>query len=239
MAEQRLTRKDIRDPDQFISSSVRLVHWLGTYTKYVVYGILGVVVLIGIVMAWSSWQRRREQQASVHFYETKKLLNLSGRPNESSERLRAREQLENLVQEYSNTTIATMAYWYLGQLAFETRDYTKALTAYQQAQRKLASRKNSAMFAAVALGVAYTQEASGICQEAIANFDTVLQSSAHWLHSEAYLGLGRCYKLTQEQTRANALLDRLLSDQNLSESTRQTLSEQLVFLQRTPSKHTD
>ena len=197
------------------------------------------MVLIGIVMAWSTWQKRREQQATVHFYETKKLLNVSGRPNESTERLRAKEQLENLVQDYSNTATATMAYWYLGQLAFETRDYTKALNAYQQAQHKLASRQNSAMFAAVTLGAAYAQEASGMYQEAMTNFDTVLQSSAHWLYSEAYLGLGRCYKLTQEETRANALLNRLLSDQNLSESTRQSLSEQLVFLQRIPIKHTE
>lgn len=239
MAEQRLTRKDIKEPDQFISTSIRFAHWFGAYKRYVIYGTLVIVFLIGLMFAWSSWHQGREHQAVVYFYEAKKLLDVSGRPGEATERVRAKEQLENLVRDYGHTSVATTAYWYLGQLAFEARDYAKAIELYQHAQRKLSSKTNTAMFAAVTLGLAYAQEANGMCNYAVTGFDTVLQSSAYWLLSEAYLGLGRCFKQTEEQMRISELLNRLHADQNLSEATRQSLSEQLKFLQRIAAKRAD
>ena len=43
MAEQRLSRKEIRQPDQFISFSVQALNWAQEHSRYLIYGALAVV----------------------------------------------------------------------------------------------------------------------------------------------------------------------------------------------------
>jgi hypothetical protein len=82
------------------------------------------------------------------------------------------------------------------------------------------------------LDVAYAQEASGICDpDAITSFEAVLQLPAHWLRGEAYLGIGRCYEKTGTSHKVAAVYERALSDGEVSEVTRQMISEYIAFLQ--------
>jgi tetratricopeptide (TPR) repeat protein len=125
-----------------------------------------------------------------------------------------------------------LAYWHLGHLYFEGADYPAALAAYRQAQQRLSKATQPLMMALVTLDVAYAQEASGACDpDAIASFEAVLQLPAHWLRGEAYLGIGRCHEHTGALQKAVAIYERALSDREISEGTRQTLSERLAFLQ--------
>jgi cytochrome c-type biogenesis protein CcmH/NrfG len=125
-----------------------------------------------------------------------------------------------------------LAYWYLGHLYFEGEDYPAALIAYRQAQERLSKADQPLMVALVTLDVAYAHEASGACDPgAITGFDAVLQLPAHWLRGEAYLGIGRCHEKTGATGKAVAIYERVLSDREIDEVTRQIISERLVFLQ--------
>ncbi|MGE3537274.1 MAG: tetratricopeptide repeat protein [Candidatus Tectimicrobiota bacterium] len=227
MAEQRLARKDIKEPDHFLTTSVQFMYWIREHTRALAYSTVGLLCIIGLVIAWSKWQQSREAQATTLFYQAKKLLEAGGGTTKQTDTTQIQATLENIVLHYGNTSVSALAHWHLGQMAFESGDYAKAIQAYQQAQQKVSQASNAPMFATITLGIGYAQEANGMYDQAMSSFDTVLQSSAYWLRSEAYMGLGRCYRRTGAVDKANTLRQRVLSDTHLSDITRQSLTEQL------------
>ncbi len=227
VAEQRLSRKEIRQPDQFVSLSVYIIEWMKEHTGSLIYGVVGVVVAAALVTGWWAWQKHREQQAERVLYEATKLVHAH-----PANRSKAMEHLQKLVSDYGSTVAAALAYWHLGHLYFEGEDYTAALTAYRQAQQQFSKASQPLMVALVTLDVAYAQEASGICDpDAITSFEAVLQLPAHWLRGEAYLGIGRCYEKTGASHKVVAVYERALSDGEVNEVTRQMISEYIAFLQ--------
>jgi predicted negative regulator of RcsB-dependent stress response len=228
VAEQRLSRKEIRQPDQFISFSMQILNWTQEHLRYLLYGVLAVLVVAALLTGWSAWQKKREQQAEIALYEATKLMNVT---THMSNRSQAIAQLLKLVSDYGSTPAAALAYWRLGHLYFEGGEYPAALTAYKQAQQQLTKASQPLMLALATLDVGYAQEASGICDQAITNFEAVLQLPAHWLRGEAYLGMGRCHESTGAPQKARAIYERALSDGEVNEVTRQAISERLVFLQ--------
>ena len=227
VAEQRLSRKEIRQPDPFVSLSVHIIEWMKEHPGSLIYGIVGVVVAIALVTGWWAWQKHRERQAEIGLYEATKLVN--ARP---ANRSNAMEHLQKLISDYGNTGAAALAQWRLGHLYFEGEDYTAALTAYRKVQQQFSKASQPLMVALVTLDVAYAHEAGGACDpEAITSFEAVLQLPAHWLRGEAYLGIGRCHENTGASHKAVAVYERALSDGAINESTRQMIFEQIAFLQ--------
>ncbi len=231
VAEQRLSRKELRQPDQFVSLSVQIVAWIKAHTVLLMYGIGVVVVAATLVTGWWAWQKHREQQAGIALYEATKFMRTP------ANRSKAVEQLQKLVSDYRGTAAAALAYWHLGHLYFEGENYPAALTAYKQAQQRLSKAEQPLMVALVTLDVAYAQEASGVCDpDAITSFEAVLQLPAHWLRGEAYLGVGRCHEKTGASGKAVAIYERALSDKALDEVSRQMISERLALLQPSPKE---
>jgi predicted negative regulator of RcsB-dependent stress response len=227
VAEQRLSRKEIRQPDQFVSLSVQTASWIKAHTSFLIYGVVALIVVATLITGWRAWQGHREQQANTALYEATKLLY-----TRSANRPKAVEQLQKLVSDYGSTDAAALAYWHLGHLYFEGEDYPAALKAYRQSQQRLSKTAQPLLVALVTLDIAYAQEASGVCDpDAIASFEFVLQLPAHWLRGEAYLGIGRCHEHTGASQKAVAIYERALSDKDISADTRQTISERLAFLQ--------
>ena len=230
VAEQRLSRKEIRQPDQFVSLSVQIAVWIKAHTAFLIYGMGMVAVAATLMTGWWAWQKHREQQADIALYEATKFIRMP-----SANRSKAVEQLQKLVSDYRGTAAAALAYWHLGHLYFEGEDYPAALTAYRQTQQRLSKADQPLMVALATLDVAYAQEAIGACDpDAITGFEAVLQLPAHWLRGEAYLGIGRCHEKTGATHKAVTIYERALSDREIDEVTRQMISERLVFFQPSP-----
>lgn len=227
MARQRLTRKEIKQPDQFISYTVQTLDWARAHARQLLYGVAGIVVVIAVLVAWSAWQTKRQQRAEVLLYEAVKLL----QPGDTDAQVTAQardaaiQKLKGLVEGYPDTPAAALAYWHLGQQYYARSDYASALSSYQQALTRLKSDEQRLLPALVTLNIAYAQEASGACKQAIDRFRSVTQSSWRWLHGEAFLGIGRCYETLGDPQQARDVYARALSDEDVQGAVRQRLEE--------------
>jgi predicted negative regulator of RcsB-dependent stress response len=198
--------------------------------RQLLYGSLVLVVIAGLGVGWWSWQHQRSQRAAVLLYEARKLLEATDRAPSESANDEAIERLRTITRVYSHTPAAGQAYWQLGHLHFSRGDDAAALAAYEQAQQWF-SDKDQLSSVLVILDVAYAQEAKGACDKALGNYETVQQSSAVWLHGEAYLGLGRCYEQRGVVDQAIAVYERGLADGAVTGPARQTMSDRLARLQ--------
>ncbi len=98
VAEQRLSRKEIRQPDQFVSLSVQIAAWIKAHTVFLIYGIGVVAVAATLMTGWWAWQKHREQQADIALYEATKFMRTP-----SANRLKAVDPLQKLVSDYRGT----------------------------------------------------------------------------------------------------------------------------------------
>lgn len=233
MARQRITRKELlRQPDQFITRSARLIEWTEANASSILYGV-GAVILAGVLVGgWFVWQANRHYQAEALLYKAINAdangdaLQNTSQPNPMVEALQA------LVRDYDRTPAAAQAYWHLGRLYYARADYVAAVEAYEQARQRLSSNSQSALMRTlISLNMAYAEEAQGACAQALDNFQAVLQAStAMWLRGEAYLGMGRCHEQSDALGMAAEVYNRALSDAEVNELTRQILEERLANL---------
>ena len=229
MAKRHLTRKEIKQPDQFVSYSVQVMEWAKSHRNYLLYGVLGIIIIVGLLVAWSFWQQQRQQEAALMLYEAVKMLN----PDEARETSTSDQvltQFRRITTEYSSTPASVFAHWYLGHLYYDQGDFTAALAAYQQAQRRFSRHHSLFMPVIITLNIGYTQEVSGLCDAAVGSFEQVVQSSANWLHGEAFLGIGRCYEKQGALGEAKATYDRALSNNAVDATVRQKIEEQRARL---------
>ena len=232
MARQRITRKELlRQPDQFITRSTRLIEWAEANASSILYSI-GAVILIGaLVGGWFAWQTNRHHRAEALLYEA---INASGNDpalqDTAAQRNQMMEALQTLVRDYDHTPAAAQAYWHLGRLYYARADYVAAVEAYEQAQQRLSSnRQSDLMRGLITLNRAYAEEAQGACTQALENFEAVVQAPATtWLRGEAYLGMGRCHEQSNAPEMAAEVYNRALSDAEVNELTRQVLEERLA-----------
>jgi predicted negative regulator of RcsB-dependent stress response len=232
VAKRHLTRKEIKQPDQFVSSSARIMEWAKCHVNYLFYGMFGIIILIGLLVAWSAWQKQRQQQAEKLLYDAVKSLSLGGSPKGSTPS-QALTHLQYIAEKFNSTPAAAFAYWYLGHLHFEQKNYAAALAAYHQAQRRFSHQHDLLMPILVTLNIGYTQEVAGLYDEAIGSFEQVLRSSASWLRGETFLGIGRCYEQKGAIVQAIATYERALSDSAVDSATRQKIEGQLTRLRST------
>lgn len=236
MARQRLTQKEIKQPDQFISVTVRILDWAKTHVVHLLYGAVGVVIVVVLVVAWSAWQASRYKSAEVLLYEAVKLLEANEAATHEGEQSAAQDQdaavekLKRIVDEYGGTPAAPMAYWYLGHYYYAQADFGAALSAYQRAQELLRHDEQRLLPALVTLNIAYAQEASGACDQAIVSFEKVLQSPVVWIHGEAFLGAGRCHESMGAIGQAQEVYAQALSEEAVQGAIRQRLEERLSAL---------
>jgi len=234
VARRHLTRKEIRQPDQFISYTVQALEWAKAHGKQLLYGGLGIVAVIALIVAWSAWQTKRLQRAEVLLYEAVKLLQPDAPDTQQQATPQAPEaaiqKLKGLIAAYPNTPAAALAHWRLGQQYYAQSEYTLALSSYRLALAQLKADDQRLMPALVTLDLAYTQEASGACKQAIDSFQSVLQSSWSWLHGEAFLGIGRCHETLGAPTEAQDIYTRALSNEDVQGAVRQRLEERQTAL---------
>ena len=106
VAEQRLSRREIRQPDQFVSLSVQIVAWIKAHTRSLLYGVVALVVGITLITGWWAWQKHREQQADIALYEAAKFLQMP-----AANRTKAVEALQRLV---ANMRVPLPLLWPIG-----------------------------------------------------------------------------------------------------------------------------
>ncbi len=145
---QRLTRKEIKQKDHFVTSVESTLDYGKSHVKPILFGIAGVVGIIllgGAVMVWSS---HRAKQAGVALNEAVKTL---GAPvtgldadegedltfkDEESRRAKAKELLEGVKDRFGSSDAGRLADLYLAKIAAEEGDLTKAQELWQGYSKK-------------------------------------------------------------------------------------------------------
>jgi tetratricopeptide (TPR) repeat protein len=220
---KKVSRKELKQPDEFLSFSARAIEYAQLHSRELMIGIASIVVLSLFIWAWTVYKEKKEATASQLVAQAQSLWKPSF-PGEATGQAgiapprkdpeaenRAREILEDVIDNYRRTSACPVARILLGQIYYENGEYDKAIATYEDF---LKSGSQKPELTALAWeGLAYSYEAKEDFTKALGSYEELTQMPLTNVQGWAYLGLARCYERLQEYEKALDAYRTLLASQ--------------------------
>ncbi len=218
---KRITRKEIKQPDEFMTLSARAIQFAQAHTREIIIGVASLILLGLILWAVSAYSEKREAEASSMLARAQSLLHpiaagleegqaaASAEPS-AEETAEAQALLEDLVRNYKRTEASHVARILLGQRYYEAGNFEAAIETYEGFLKK--GKRKPELVAMAWEGLAYSYEAKGDFAEAASCYEKMSRTSMTNLHGWAYLGMARCYEKMGRNEEAVEAYRALLAD---------------------------
>jgi tetratricopeptide (TPR) repeat protein len=132
----RYTRKDLKGPDEFISTFGRVLEWCRENRSVVAKGLLAVTAVLVLTLAASGyiqWKERRAAAGIWPYLEQAREM-MAAPSGEASGDIAAMEKtISSLAEKHSGTRAALYAQYYLGSIAFRRGDYEGSAARFREA----------------------------------------------------------------------------------------------------------
>jgi tetratricopeptide (TPR) repeat protein len=180
-ARKRITRKDLRQPDQFVTLTGRLIDLFEENRRIVLLVVSALIVLSLMLWGWNLYKDRQNRLAAEEFSRALSLYQ-AGKFTE------ALAQFQN-VEGYGRSIYYELAILYQANAYVASSDWEKA----SQAGRRLLDNINQNPFLQqMALStIGYAEERSARCKEAIEHYSGAEKLPGAF-KEQALLGRARC-----------------------------------------------
>jgi tetratricopeptide (TPR) repeat protein len=221
LAKGKFTRKDLKGPDEFISTTTHVLEWLAKRRKQVIL-FLGAVVVVGAgLWTWKHFASKSQMKAADAFSEAVQVYqrplkgdlgidekNEQQKPfADAKERAKAAlEKFEGVVTQHPNTDVARLAKLYIGNCRLALGEYDKAVESFSA---YLADNPKDSSLRALALeNLGYAFENKKDYAKAIESFEKLGQES---IFSERGLyHVARVHKLQGNREKAKEFFQKAL-----------------------------
>lgn len=214
MAEKtRLSRRDLKGPDEFISTFGRTIAWCKENRSKVAAGAIGVVAVVGLALGARAYFQWEENKSARDLWPTM---------NRAQELLRApfaadpaqlasvEEFLQGHVGRHPNTRATVYSLYYLGSIAFFRGNPDLAITQFRAA---IATGKEAGIMRyLLRQGIASSLEAKGDFAAAAAAYRDAGAVAEADMKTQSRLGEARVLGLAGKKTEAAALYRLILSE---------------------------
>lgn len=214
MAEKvRYTRKDLKGPDEFISTFGRTVAWAKENRTRVAAAVLGTAALIAVVFGARAYTRWEENRSSRELWpQLNSARELLQTPAEATpEKLASLEQfLLSHANTHPKTGATVYARYYLGSIAFLRGEYDRSTEQYRAG---IATGKAVGIVEYLLRdGIARSLEAKGDYPGAAAAYREAAGFTQADMKDQSLLGEARCLALSGKKAEASALYRQILKD---------------------------
>jgi tetratricopeptide (TPR) repeat protein len=183
----KLTRKDLKAPDEFITLTGRFLSFATQHLQTIGLILGGVIACVIGVWGLLVYVRGIEQDAFASLWhiegQLRSAADTDAVPPASIERL------QQIAHQFGAGEARGYAWLYLGHARYRQGDYAAAVIAYQQAMAQV--QPTDLLWSLASLGTAYALEASGDFRQAQDAYQRVIDTKPAGLIMEAYLGKGR------------------------------------------------
>lgn len=214
MAEKiRYTRRDLKGPDEFISTFGRTVAWCKENRSNVLAGALGIVAVVALALgarAYLQWEENKSsRELWPHLNRAREILQAPSAAD--PEKLAAIEQfLVAHASIHPNTRTTVYARYYLGSIAFVRGKYDLAVSQFRAG---IAIGKEAGIMKyLLRQGIASSLEAKGDFPGAAAAYRDAATFADGDMKIQSRLGEARILSLSGKNTEAAALYRMILKE---------------------------
>jgi len=193
MAKKRVTRKQLlKEPDEFITTTGRLIAWAKENTQKLTIGAGVFFVLIIVVSVFGYYHDKRTNSAQLMFSQVVAKYQAEAGQKTSAEALSAvSEDLDLLVGTYGGTPAGKLGRVFYGHICVAGKAYDKAIEYYSQALDDFSSGTPLTNVILNGLAMAYQQK--GTYPQAIESYRRLADGPGSILKDAALFNLGKLY----------------------------------------------
>jgi predicted negative regulator of RcsB-dependent stress response len=194
-AKTKITRKQLKQPDEFVSWGARALRYAVAHIKYIVLGSLLLVAIIAALVLWRQHETTSEELAYTRLAQGIALFHDEQRREESL------TVFSQLIAEHPRTRAATVALLYRGRCYFLKKDIAPAIQDFKNALNKTSSK--------VLRGIALNALGNALWMQkdyrlAMDYFQQIIASGDEWFTPYAYLQVGMCWEKLGDSKKAAA-----------------------------------
>jgi tetratricopeptide (TPR) repeat protein len=192
---KRITKKKLKEPDEFISLVDQAAFFIGRRLKTIV----AAAILLGIILVsfflYQRWERGKEAEAQVKFRVAMDIYQTVNAPfrEASTENLKdAAEKFNEITSKFAGTSAGRLSLLYKGNLQLRVADFEGAVKSYEEFLRKGEKERLYRLFALEGLG--YAHEGRKDYERALQQYRKILDGADGFGSAGGYAGAGRCYE---------------------------------------------
>jgi tetratricopeptide (TPR) repeat protein len=183
----KLTRKDLKAPDEFITATGRILILAGQHLRTISFILGGILACVVVVWGLVAYFRATERDAFATLWQIEGQLR--GVTDAHAVPAAPVEHLQQIAHQFGAGEARGYAWLYLGHVDYRKGEYGAAATAYLRAAAE--AQPTSLLWTLASLGTAYALEASEEFKQAQAAYQRVIDAKPMGFLMEAYLGKAR------------------------------------------------
>ena len=213
MAKQkRVTRKQLlKEPDEFITTTGRIIRWGRQYTKQVAYAAGAFLILLVVIAGYRYFSNSAENKAfllldqAVGKYETQKKSMDTLAAYEG-----ARGDFEYIIRKYDNTEGGKLATVVFAGISYDAGDAERAIQLYEAALTYFKNDTTYQNFLWSGLGYAYEKKQD--VRMAVSYFEKIAGGEDPVVKDGALFNMGRLYHELGDTAKSKQAYERLATE---------------------------
>ncbi len=215
MAEKiHYTRRDLKGPDEFISTFGRIVEWCkGNRSKVnaALFVLLATLVLSLGTSAYFRWQENKAgSDLWPHLEQARELLAAPAAEVEAGKLAAVESSISSLVKKHSGTRAAACGEFYLGSIAFHRGDYEGGVARFREGIRS--GKAEGILALLLREGLARSLEAKGDYAGAAASYREAAEAAGPRMKTRLRFGEGRVLELSGKKTESASLYRKIIEE---------------------------
>jgi tetratricopeptide (TPR) repeat protein len=200
--KKRVTKKDLKKPDEFMSLTEQAFLFVAAHMRKVILGAVALVVIVLALLGFRWWGEKKEAEAYQKFSLAIQSYGMAASPGrESGSDPRALVQMfDQVISNYPRTSAGKLSLLYKGNVLLQSGQFDQAIQSYDLFLGKAGKEKLYRSFALEGLGYAY--EGRKEYDKASAAYQKVVETGEGSVSADAYLALGRCYEKLKKNKEA-------------------------------------
>lgn len=204
-------KKELNRPDEFITMSNKALEYIKANRKKI---INGVCVALAVVIGYSLYLFYSKTQEDKAFYQLSQDMAWYEKATQQSADAVSLEEIKKksdaFFDDYSGTSASMLARANYAQLFFRKGDYNEAVKRYTELLGNVRRDEGLINLALCALGQSY--KALNKPEEAIRNFETLVDSSCPLKKDEALFNMGLIYESKGDTEKSRKAFSRIVDE---------------------------
>ncbi|HSB03625.1 MAG TPA: tetratricopeptide repeat protein [Thermodesulfobacteriota bacterium] len=229
---KRITKKQLKGPDEFITLTERTFIFVQQHTKKIAAAGIILLVLIVAAVLFQMWEKKQEEEAARAFGVA---LEVSGRETTQGQEGSAGDyktvlaKFDEIITKFPRTSSGNISLVFKGNILLKLEEYDEAIKAFTIFLDKAGKERLYQYFAWEGLGHAY--EGKKDYGKALEAYKKILDSGEGYQISEAHLNIGYCYEKLGKNKEAIESFKAFL-DSNQKSSLTNPILRKISFLER-------
>ena len=212
MAKKKISRKELlKAPDEFQTLSSKAINFFTDHVREFKFAGIGLAVIVAIYLAFFGYSIRVNKKGLEAYNAAYDILTGSDQPDiPDEEKAKAEKLFQEVIDEYSFSKAALLAYPQLGRLKFEQNQYEDAILFYEKFADKVKGDKEYSALNDLALAASF--EAGGEFEKSIGILSGLVESPDAPFRETALYNLARVYRQNKQDEKAKETLKAFVSE---------------------------